>query len=178
MFPASVLDLVLRLTEIGVHELVWCEELLDEFEDKVVEKGRKSRAQARHVTDCIRATFADCEVRKQTYRQLEAAMTGPDRDDHALTAAAAAGGATVILSSDRRGFPVRDLRPYGLVRRTPDAYLTEVLDSFPDEVIAVVHEQAADKTDPPMTVQSVVDALERAGCSRFAARFRTLTLTL
>lgn len=175
LFPASVMDLLLRLTEIGMHEILWSEELLEEYEEKIVEGGRKSTAQARHVTDCIRAAFANCEVRKQDYEHLEEQMTGPDPDDHVISAAAATGGATIILSSDRRGFPKRDLEPHGIVRRKPDTYLTELLNKFPDEVIAVVEEQAADKKNPPQTVDDIVVALNRAGCTEFAKEFRART---
>lgn len=142
------MDLVLRLTEIGMHEVLWSEELLAEYERKVVENERKTPAQAKNVTDCIRREFPDGEVRKEDYEHLEAGMTGVDPDDHVMTAAAAAGGATIILSADAKGFPKRDLEPHRLVRKPPDVYLSELLAEFPDEVIRTVREQAADKRCP------------------------------
>lgn len=175
LFPTSVMDLVFRLTENGLHEVLWSETLLAELEEKIVERGRRTMEQAQRVSGGIRAAFPECEVREEDYEHLVASMSGPDPDDHVITAAAAAGGATVILSSDTKGFPQRDLKPHGLVRRTPDAYLTDLLDQFPEDVIRTVEEQAADKKSPPMTVDDILVALDRSGCKRFVARFREIT---
>ena len=131
LFPISVCDLVLRLAEIDVHQVLWSDYLLHELEEKLVERRRCTADSARKICDAIRHAFPEGEVERSRYEALMATMTGPDADDHEHSAVAAAGGATVILSSDTAGFPARDLSPHGIVRREPDAYLSDLLGAFP-----------------------------------------------
>ena len=39
LFPFSVMDLLLALSEDGLHELIWTDALLDEWEDVIVRRG-------------------------------------------------------------------------------------------------------------------------------------------
>lgn len=55
-----------------------------------------------------------------------------------------------------------------------DAYLLKTLDAFPRELLDVVRQMAADKVRPPMTVEDVLNALERAGAKRFTRAARVL----
>jgi hypothetical protein len=56
--------------------------------------------------------------------------------------------------------------------REPDDYLAELFDQHPDELVDVVREMAEDRSNPPMTVNEIVDALARAAVPAFAARVR------
>lgn len=47
LFPFSVMDLFLALTENGIHEVLWTDELLDEWERVIVLKHRRSPESAR-----------------------------------------------------------------------------------------------------------------------------------
>jgi hypothetical protein len=62
LFPFSVMDLMLALTEDGVHELMWSEALLAEWERVIVREQRRSAASAASVTAAIREFFPECEV--------------------------------------------------------------------------------------------------------------------
>ena len=42
MFPFSVMDLLLALTENEVHEFVWSDFLLDEWERVIVREGQRT----------------------------------------------------------------------------------------------------------------------------------------
>jgi hypothetical protein len=50
-------------------------------------------------------------VASELYLPLVASRTGPDASDHVHSAAAVGGGATVVLSADRRGYPKSDIAP-------------------------------------------------------------------
>jgi hypothetical protein len=48
LFPFSVMDLMLALTEDYVHEMIWSQALLDEWERVIVrEHGRSAHSPAR-----------------------------------------------------------------------------------------------------------------------------------
>lgn len=42
LFPFSVMDLLLALTEDAVHEIIWTDALLDEWEQVIVREQRRS----------------------------------------------------------------------------------------------------------------------------------------
>lgn len=78
----------------------------------------------------------------------------------------------MLITEDTKGFPAAALHRRELTVKRPDAYLCEVFEAFPDDMIALVREMAADKVRPPMTTDDVLDALERAGATRFARAAR------
>ena len=59
LFPFSVMDLLLALTEDGVHAVVWTDELLDEWERVIVREQRLEGDEARSS-----AFLSICEIGK------------------------------------------------------------------------------------------------------------------
>ena len=165
LYPISLADLVLRLAELGMFELVWSDHLLAEVERVLVDCKGLPVDRARYFCDCIREAFPSGRVPSERYLPLVGSRTGPDSDDHVHSAAAVAGGATVVLSADRRGDPPRDTAPAR--RRHPDAYLTQLLKWYPDDVIRVVDEMGS-SLRAPLSRSEVLRRLDKAGLLRFA----------
>ena len=163
---------MLRLDEAELHEIVWTDGLLDELARKWVEKGARSPEAAAKVCGDIRAAFVGQDVPRDRYEHLVESMPGNDPDDHAHAAAALVRAPCVILTNNIKDFPAEPLASHGVVVRRPDEYLTEMFDQHPDELVRVVREMSADRTEPPMTANEIVDALERAGVPGLAARLR------
>lgn len=170
-YPISIADLVMRLAEIGIFELVWSDYLLDEIERVLVERKRLPQSAAEYFCDCIRETFPGGRIPRSAYEHLLASRTGPDPADHEHSAAAVAGNVNVILSADRTGFPMRDTSPAR--RRHPDEYLAELLNLFPSEIAGVLTEMASSRREPSL-VHDIIAALKRAGLRRFATGATTL----
>jgi len=61
-YPLSLLDLLLRLDEVSLHEVIWSEDLLEELREVWVRNGARSLKSARRVCDHIRDSFAGQEV--------------------------------------------------------------------------------------------------------------------
>lgn len=175
-FPISLLDLMLRLDEAAFHEVVWTEDLLAELAGVWVEKGARSSESAARVCDDIRRAFADQEVPRAAYDHLVESMPGEDPADHPHAAAAVARAPSTIVTANTADFPSGPLAELGVTVVRPDDYLCGLLDEDADAVVEVVVEMAADRRNPPMSVDEVLDALERAGMKRFAAAARALVL--
>lgn len=173
LFPFSVMDLLLALTENSIHEVVWTDELLDEWEHVIVREHARSPASAASVTNAIREWFADSRIDPATYRDTIDSMPGGDPDDHVHSAAAVAAGVDALLTWDQRGFPVDDLAALGVRVVDPDTYLCELHAELPNEITQTVAELAATKTRPPMSPSDIADALERAGLRRFPSLLRS-----
>lgn len=167
LYPISLADLVLRLAELGMFELLWSDHLLDEVERVLVELKGLEAQRAGYFCECIRRAFPAGRVVPEAYMPLVASRTGPDPDDHVHSAAAVAGGATVVLSPDKTGFPPSDIAPAR--RRNPDAFLTDLLRRYPQDVLSVV-DAMGNALQESRTRGKTLDRLAAAGAPSFAAR--------
>lgn len=174
LFPFSVMDLMLALTEDDVHEVIWTEKLLSEWQHVIVREQRRSAESAATITAAIREFFADSQVPEDSYRHLIETMPGSDPDDHHHMAAALAGGARVIVTWNQDDFPAADLAARGLEVIDPDSYLLRLLRRFPREVTDTVTRLAGEKQRPPKTAHDLAHDLSRAGVPRFSARLDRL----
>ncbi len=119
-----------------MHEVQWTQALLAEWERVIVREHRRSTASAAAITAAIGECFADSEVPESAYTHLVAQMPGDDPDDRVHMAAAIAGDATAIVTWNRADFPAEPLAGHGIRVCTPDEYLCDLLDAWPDEVTA------------------------------------------
>ncbi len=144
-YPIVLLDLILRLDEVSLHEIVWTEDLLAELSETWVDHGARSRESADKVCDDIRRTFAGQFVPREEYEHLIEAMPGQDPDDRVHASAAAARSPIVIVTNNVRDFPELPLKGYGVGVETPDSYLLQLVDSDIDELCIIVMEMADDR---------------------------------
>lgn len=170
LFPFSVMDLFLALAEDRIHDVLWSDELLEEWERVIVREHQRSTDSAAAVTDAIRDFFGDFRVDPGLYRGHIGDMPGPDPDDHVHSAAAIAGRAEILVTSDEKGFPTKALRSLGLRVMDPDAYLCELLDDIGGQVVASLDGLARSKRRPPMSMDDLLQVLERAGLREFTQR--------
>ncbi len=83
------LDLLMRCHAAGILEVVWCDELLDEFERKLVDVwGFPGERAVKTVQKFTAAAPGGGRILPGTYTGLVGEMTGKDPDDHVLGAAA------------------------------------------------------------------------------------------
>jgi predicted nucleic acid-binding protein len=172
LFPFSLMDLMLALSQDRIHTLLWSDRLLDEWERVIVREQHRSPAAAAAIAAAIRDYFPENRVAEARYKHLLAELDGPDPDDLHHLAAAAAGGANTLISWNLSDFPAETLAPLGITATDPDTYLCALLEREPTEVTETLHRMAAEKRRPPMTTLDLTDALARAGVPVFASRAR------
>jgi predicted nucleic acid-binding protein len=172
LFPFSIMDLMLALTEDSVHEVIWSQALLAEWERVIVREHRRSAASAASVTAAIREFLPECEVPEPAYAHLVEEMPGRDPDDRVHMAAAIAGGAEAIVTWNVEDFPAEPLADRGLRVCTPQLYLSGLLDAWPHEVMATVARLAGEKRRPLLTPEDLIGLLAKAGVPDFAERLR------
>jgi predicted nucleic acid-binding protein len=172
LFPFSIMDLLLALTEDMVHEVIWTERLLAEWQRVIVREQRRSPASAEAITSAIRGHFPEGCVLEKHYAHLSSTMPGGDPDDRHHMAAALVGRARVILTWNLADFPQEPLAELGLRVTDPDTYLCELFEELPDEVTGTVVRMAAEKRRPPRTPEDLAGVLNKAGVPGFAERLR------
>ena len=104
LFPFSVMDLMLALTEDGIHDVMWSDDLLDEWERVIVRERHRSPDAAAAITATIRQFFADTRIPVESYRVLVPEADGPDLDDNAHMAAAVAGQVESLVTWNGKDF--------------------------------------------------------------------------
>lgn len=119
LFPFSVMDLLLALSEDTVHELIWTDALLDEWEEVIVREQKRTAETAARLTSTIRDFFADSKIERTEYQHLVDEMPGTDADDHEHSAAAIAGGAHALLTRNVTDYPHRAARSTWPTRHRP-----------------------------------------------------------
>lgn len=174
LFPFAVMDLMLALTEDGVHEVLWTQALLAEWERVIVREQRRSAASAAAITAAIREYFADSEVPEHAYIPLIDQLRGKDPDDRVHMAAAIAGRAAAIVTWNLADFPAEDLASHGVRVCTPDDYLRDLLDAWPEEVLDSVIRLAGEKRRPPITPVDLTNSLAKAGVPAFAQTLQAM----
>jgi predicted nucleic acid-binding protein len=105
LFPFSLMDLLLTLAEDYVHDLVWSDRLLDEWQRVIVREGHRSTEAAERIAEHVRTGFADSCVPEDRYKHLLAELDGPDTDDVHHMAAAIAGHAETLITWNLNDFP-------------------------------------------------------------------------
>lgn len=172
LFPFSIMDLLLALTEDAVHEILWTEDLLSEWERVIVREHRRSPESAAAISAAIREHFHEGRIAEHDYTAQTDAMPGDDPDDRRHMAAAVVGRAQAIITWNQADFPAVPLAAMGIRVCDPDEYLCELLSGMPHEVVATVVRLAAEKRRPPKTPGDLADDLAKAGVPSFAERIR------
>ena len=162
------MDLMLALSEDGVHDVMWTDRLLDEWERVIVRERQRSADAAAGITAAIREFFADTRVPEEAYLSAADSIDGPDPDDRFRIAAAIAARVSALITWNTSDFRSAALERSGIPVMDPDTYLQGLLDEIPDEVVATIRRLANSKRRPPLAATDLAEALAKAGVPLFA----------
>lgn len=169
LFPFTVMDVLLTLSEDRLFDWVWTDELLDEGEEVIVRERQRTLTSARSVTAAVRQWFAATRIDPTVYRHLISDDLSPDEDDRVHVAACIGGQVDVLITRDGRGFRADRLVNSGVRILTADDYLLELLRRRPRAVRESCIGLATSRR-PLTTPCELVERLRRAGVPQFAAR--------
>jgi predicted nucleic acid-binding protein len=174
LHPAGLRDLLIRLAMTGLFRARWTDEILDEMVDSVARRRPdlhlSQLEQTRHnmckaVPDCLTTG----------YHNLIPGLRLPDPNDRHVLAAAIRAGTEVIVTENLSDFPSAVLAPYDIEAQSPDTFVLHLIDLAPETVLDTVNAQASALTNPPMTVDEVLNHLARTGLPRSVANLRSQT---
>ena len=172
LFPFTIMDVLLTLTENRMFIWVWTDELLDEWEEVIVREGQRTVESARSVTTAIRAHFGHRRIDPAKYRDRIAEDLSPDPDDRAHVAACLDGRANVLVTRNLKHYRSPKLADHGVRVTTADNYLCELLRRRPDAVADSFASTANARTRPPVTPHELADRIAAAGAPVFAVRIQ------
>jgi predicted nucleic acid-binding protein len=169
LIPAALRDTLLRAAQQGLYRPGWSEDILAEVLENLVENGLADRASAERLVSALRLHFPRALI--GDYATLVSEMRTRDPGDRHVLAAAVVARAELIVTSNLRDFPVEATEAFGIEAWHPDAFLTDLLMWYPQQMRSIIATQAAALKRPPLTVEEVLDRLAR-DAPTFVARFR------
>ncbi|WP_069165030.1 PIN domain-containing protein [Nocardia altamirensis] len=171
LYGNALRDLLIRIAMAGLVQAKWTNKILDEALSSLADKRPDiPKEKLVRLRGLMNEAVPDCLV--DGYEPLIEGLKLPDPDDRHVLAAAIAVGAQVIVTSNLADFPSDVLSPWNIEAKSPDDFLLDQID-LDDRIVWACLQQIADShTNPPETVEDVLDALDSAGLVEAVAALR------
>lgn len=169
LLPITLTDLLLRLAEARTYRVLWSEDILTELERNLVRKIQLSPVDARRRVEAMKDHFPDALV--EDYEDLTRAMICDEKDRHVL-AAAVRSNAEILVTFNLKDFPATSTKPYDIEAVSPDDFLLDQLDLFPDLVLRCLKEQVAAYKSPEINLVELLTIFEACSLPLFVAAVR------
>lgn len=143
LYPTVMREVVLGVAQTGLFQPLWSARILEEWARAARKLGVTGEVQARAEIALLRTQWPRAEVPPAP--GIDAQLWLPDQNDTHVLAAAIAGSADVLLTSNAQDFPQHTLKEWSIVRRDPDGFIWELWSSHPELVsatVAKVHTEA------------------------------------
>lgn len=133
LYPTVMREVVMGVAGQGVFQPLWSPRILEEWARAAARLSAGDEAQARSEIAMLNANWPRASVRYPP--ELEQRLWLPDPGDIHVLAAAIAGSADIILTSNAKDFPRNILAEEGLARSDPDGFLLGCFEANPDPVL-------------------------------------------
>lgn len=156
LWPFVLRDTLVRADIARLYEAIWTRAILDEVA-RTLKRQRPDLDPARIDRTCALLIEHFPHALVEDYQDLIPAMRNDEGDRHVL-AAAVKGRANVLVTVNRRHFPAYACEPHGIDVQTPDQFLCFLWHVDPEQMSAVLLDQAAGLSRPAMTPSQLVIA--------------------
>lgn len=172
LHPAGLRDLLIRLAMTGMFRAHWSTGILDEMVHSILRRRPDLTAgQLDRTRELMCKALPDSLT--TGYEDLIDGLDLPDPNDRHVLAAAIRSGSQVIVTENVADFPAAVLQTYNIEAQTPDVFVLHLIDLSPATVSGVLEAQATALTNPPMTVDALLNRLAQSGLPRSVAALRT-----
>jgi predicted nucleic acid-binding protein len=157
LHPMVLCDLLIRLALSGFYRPLWSDEILHEVVRSI--HGRRpdlSLELLQKRVEKMKRVLPDATVSGYERLLPDLAMLGSDA--HVL-AAAAEGGANVIVTFNTTDFAAAIRSRYDVGVESPDEFLSQAWASIPDAVIRILREQSLGTTRPHISPEGILNRL-------------------
>lgn len=173
LFPFTIMDVLLTLSEDFLFTWVWTDELLDEWEEVIVREGKRTPESAASVAGAVRTHFSGYRIDPAVYRDKITDDLSPDPDDRIHAAAAIYGGADVLLTRNPKHLRTKPVLAAGVKVITSDEFLCALFTHRRQGVVESLTRAADTKKNPAMTPEELAKKIATAGAPQFGERVRT-----
>lgn len=172
LFPIATADALISLAVAGLFAAKWTVAIEDEW--LAVAERRYPGLEGRFTTrrDAMRDAVIDWEVKANRWQAVAPCLQLPDANDIHVLAAAIAGHADCIVTSNLKDFPAAVLETYGLTALHPDDFIVAQLDLDVFAALGAFKGMRARKRNPTYSAEEFATAMERNGLVATAERLR------
>lgn len=171
LWPSLQRDFLLSMAIEGAYQPLWSNEILVELSrtecKKLQLRGHTSSmamSRAHGLVNRLRLAFPDAEV--QLASRSETHFGLPDANDEHVLAAAQAGGASVLVTSNLKDFP-QALMPVTIEVLTPSEFVEIIVSGNQSAAVAALRVMANRRANPHQNVDQLLAILDhRYGMTR------------
>ena len=172
LFPPAIADALVSLHVTGLYTARWTSRIDTEWINAAGRNPKTSKEKLELRRDAMRNAIPDWEVTAEAYESLIVGRELPDPDDEHVIAAALAGHADCIVTSNLKHFPDSVLAPLELEAIHPDDFIVYQIDLDPYSALAAFKKMRARLRNPAMSAEAFVSAIERNQLLSTASRLR------
>lgn len=170
LYPFVQRDVLLSMAKAGLFRARWTDEIVEEWTRNLLARKPDLKPKVDRTVEIMRAVFEECWV--EGFEELVEALTLPDDDDRHVLATAIRCGATHIVTNNLKHFPESALTPYRVTAISPDAFVANTFQLYPQASMSALHAMRQRYEKPPMTQSEFLAALIAGGFVRTAAQIR------
>ena len=170
LYPLAMADALMSLAFASLYAAKWTRRIEDEWM-RSLERHRpdlEGRLDVRR--DSMRGAVEDWEVTESSWQRQTAGLTLPDPDDVHVLAAALAGHADCIVTTNLRHFPVAVVAPLEIEVLHPDQFIVAQWDLDPLAAVLAFKQMRARWKRPEKSALEFADAMEHGGLPATAER--------
>lgn len=160
IYPVEIRDLLFWFAYYDLYTPKWSLHIFKEWENVMKRKNVDEKEIVKRVSRANEA-FPDALV--NNYDKLIDGLELPDPDDRHVLAAAIKTNANVIVTNNIKDFPEDYLSSFGLVAKTADDFLTDIIDLNPEQATKAFKELVLNRTNPDLDEFEVLDILRNRG---------------
>jgi hypothetical protein len=159
LYPMYLRDTLLWAAEAGLYRAHWSQEILNGAIRNLISNGQITEEQALRLERQMKLAFPEALV--EVTERLIPCMDNHPGDRHVLATALIA-KAQVIVTDNLKHFPSTSLSQFRVEAQSADQFLTYLYDLFPSSMVEVLQTQASGLKNPPMSVNSLLDLLQKS----------------
>lgn len=165
IYPVVIRDLLFWFAHYELYTPKWSEHIFDEWKSVMERKGISKEIAASRIEVANKA-FPDALV--QNYEGIIPNLKLPDTKDCHVLAAALKINDNVIVTNNIKDFPEAYLESFGIIVKTADDFLTDIIDLNQELAVAAFREMVLNKKNPDLDEYEVLDLLRNSGLNETA----------
>lgn len=171
IFPIEIRDLLFWFAYDELFNPKWSKHIFEEWEIVLQRKGINEKEIKKRINW---ANLAFPFAMVKNYKSLIDDLELPDEKDRHVLAAAIKSKADFIVTNNLKDFPKAYLAQYGLIVKSADDFLLEIIKSNPEVATNSFKKLVANRKNPNLDKFQVLEALERNGLKNTVNYLQTL----
>ncbi len=171
IYPIEIRDLLFWFAHYELFTPKWSTHIFYEWEDVMTRKGVPEGVMNKR-TAAVSSAFPDALV--ANYESLIDGLELKDMKDRHVLAAAIKVNANVIVTNNLKDFPKEYLAKFGLVAKSPDDFLADIIDLNHDKAVEAFRKLVLNRTNPDLDEYEVLDNFRNNGLTDTANYLHSL----